>query len=45
MGSVAEVASVGLFLLSEKSSYINGQIIEVDGGLSTLDPASLSKPS
>jgi len=44
MGSVAEVASVGMFLLSEKSSYLNGQIIEVDGGLSTLDPASLSKP-
>ena len=43
MGTVEEIASVALFLLSKQSSYLNGQILEVDGGLSTLDPASLSK--
>ncbi len=45
MGTVSEIASVALFLLTKQSGYINGQILEVDGGLSTLDPASLSKPN
>jgi NAD(P)-dependent dehydrogenase (short-subunit alcohol dehydrogenase family) len=30
--SPAEVSSVIYFLLTEDSSYINGQIINVDGG-------------
>ena len=45
MGVVDEIASIALFLLGNQSSYMNGQILEVDGGLSTLDPASLSKPN
>ncbi len=43
MGIVEEIASVALFLISKQSGYMNGQILEVDGGLSSLDPASLSK--
>ena len=44
MGTVTEVANVAAFLLSDKSSYINGHILEVDGGLSNFDQAFLSKP-
>jgi 3-oxoacyl-[acyl-carrier protein] reductase len=32
-GKPSEVASVALFLASEASSYVNGQVIHVDGGL------------
>ena len=45
MGTVDELASVALFLLSKQSSYMNGQILEADGGLANIDPASLSKPN
>ena len=45
MGTVVEIANVASFLLSDKSSYMNGQIVEVDGGLSNFDQASLSKPN
>jgi len=36
MASVSEIASVFLFLLSPASSFVNGQIINVDGGISSL---------
>ena len=35
-GEAADIANAALFLLSEKSSWITGQIIGVDGGMSTL---------
>ncbi|MCX6535398.1 MAG: SDR family oxidoreductase, partial [Actinobacteria bacterium] len=41
MGTVEDIASVALFLLSKQSNYMNGQILEADGGLSNIDPASL----
>lgn len=33
MGTAEEVANVVVFLLSEKSSYVNGSVIEISGGL------------
>lgn len=33
MGTANDVANVVSFLVSEESSYITGQVIQVDGGL------------
>ncbi|MCG3770664.1 MAG: Glucose 1-dehydrogenase [Nitrosomonadaceae bacterium] len=41
MGVVSEIASAGVFLLEAESQYLNGQILEVDGGISCLDVAGL----
>ena len=35
-GTAAEVADAVVFLLSDEASYITGQILAIDGGLSTL---------
>ncbi|CAM3361080.1 SDR family NAD(P)-dependent oxidoreductase [Zobellia roscoffensis] len=37
VGEVEDIANTAVFLLSEKSSWITGQIIGVDGGMSTLN--------
>jgi NAD(P)-dependent dehydrogenase (short-subunit alcohol dehydrogenase family) len=36
IGQAEDVASLAAFLLSDSSSWITGQIIHVDGGISTL---------
>ena len=41
MAVVDEIASVVAFLLGDQSRYVNGQVIEVDGGISCVDGASL----
>ncbi len=39
-GQPEEIARAALFLASEEASYVNGQALAVDGGLSTSHPTS-----
>jgi enoyl-[acyl-carrier-protein] reductase (NADH) len=36
IGTVEDIANAAAFLISDKSSWITGQIIHVDGGISTI---------
>ena len=36
IGSAKDIAEMAAFLLSDKSSWITGQVFHVDGGMSTL---------
>ena len=38
IGSASEIAALSTFLLSDNSSWITGQILGVDGGMSSLKP-------
>ncbi len=38
VGSAEEVAELGRFLLSDQSSWVSGQVIGIDGGMSSLRP-------
>ena len=42
-GSKQELANVALFLVSEAASYVNGQVISVDGG-SGVDGLKMPMP-
>lgn len=43
-GEPHEIAAMGLFLASDEASYVNGQAIAVDGGLSSSHPVVRRKP-
>ncbi|ASM74991.1 MULTISPECIES: SDR family NAD(P)-dependent oxidoreductase [Roseobacteraceae] len=43
-GTSAEVASVALFLSSDLASYVNGEAIVVDGGLTSANPHTKRDP-
>jgi NAD(P)-dependent dehydrogenase (short-subunit alcohol dehydrogenase family) len=42
-GAPEEIARMALFLASDESSYVNGQAIAVDGGLSTSHPIVIKR--
>ncbi len=37
VGNVGDIANIAVFLLSEKSTWMTGQVVGVDGGMSTLN--------
>jgi len=39
-GQPKEIAAMALFLASDEASYVNGQAIAVDGGLSSSHPVA-----
>src|SRR5208337_1584287 len=42
-GNPSEIAETALFLASDAASYVNGQAIAVDGGLSTSHPVVIPR--
>ena len=36
IGQPEDIAEMALFLLSEKSSWMTGQILSIDGGMSSI---------
>lgn len=43
MGLPADIGNAALFFCSEQSSYISGQLLSIDGGLSVHENASLAR--
>ena len=37
VGAPADIANTAMYLLSDRSSYITGQVIRVDGGITQYD--------